>query len=338
MEKLIEIATALTMRGIVRFSLLFISLIAPSCMIIYQHEPALFISLDVTKLLILATGFSIPFFLLTLYTVVAFQNHKHSKIYLTSEDRLNNKGIEITGDVLVSSAAFFVAVIFYAVILLSNTNNSNNWFARNPTYALISGYFVMLLTFFLMDFHTQRKKKKTDLVALDCGFYCPTGLPDAACLALKRVFFEVFSNGGTPQAFARRCVEGAPECGELAGGRAAYQRVFNLNARLVRMRQKWHTAQADKDVAPYLMYDAVLDARTEPYSAAFDGLVLPVDSPFWLTHYPPNSPDCRDTVRQISAATLLREGLTVGAVDPNLLGLIDPAWAFNCALHPNNSV
>lgn len=331
MEKLVEIATALKMSGIVRLSLLFISLIAPSCMIIYQHEPALFISLDVTKLLILATGFSLPFFLLTLYTVVAFQNPKHSKIYLTSEDRLNNKGIEITGDVLVSTAAFFVAVIFYAVILLSNINNLS---ARCSTYALIFGHFVMFLTIFLMDFHTQRKKKKTDLVALDCGFYCPTGLSDAACQALKRGFFEVFSNGGTPQTFARRCVEGAPEFGELAGGRAAYQRVFNLNARLVRMRQKWHTAQADKDVAPYLMYDAVLDAMAKPYSEAFDGLILPVDSPFWLTHYPPNSPDCRDTVRQLSAATLRREGLTVGAVNPNLLGLIDPDWAFNCALHP----
>ena len=36
------------------------------------------------------------------------------------------------------------------------------------------------------------------------------------------------------------------------------------------------------------MYDAVNDSRTRPQHLEWDGLVLPVDHPFWQTHGSPN--------------------------------------------------
>ena len=57
------------------------------------------------------------------------------------------------------------------------------------------------------------------------------------------------------------------------------------------------------------MYDAVNDSRTRPQHLEWDGLVLPVDHPFWKTHAPPNGWGCR-CMRQggISRAILALSG------------------------------
>lgn len=43
----------------------------------------------------------------------------------------------------------------------------------------------------------------------------------------------------------------------------------------------------------YLMYDAVNDGRTRPSHKAMDGIIRPIDDPFWKTHYCPNGFNCR---------------------------------------------
>lgn len=52
-------------------------------------------------------------------------------------------------------------------------------------------------------------------------------------------------------------------------------------------------AQETKDELPYAMYNSMEDDRVRPEHAALDGLVLPVDDPFWLTHTPPWDWGCR---------------------------------------------
>lgn len=66
--------------------------------------------------------------------------------------------------------------------------------------------------------------------------------------------------------------------------------------------QAWYAAgqaeaiRRNKDAFPYLRYSAVGDARTRPAHMALDGLILPVDHPFWRTNYPPCGHNCRCTV------------------------------------------
>ena len=64
-------------------------------------------------------------------------------------------------------------------------------------------------------------------------------------------------------------------------------------------------------VLPYLMYDAVDDNRTRPEHASWDGIVLPVDAPWWDTHMPLNGWGCRCGVIQMDENDLADNGLEV---------------------------
>ena len=66
------------------------------------------------------------------------------------------------------------------------------------------------------------------------------------------------------------------------------------------MSAKWQSIQADKGTLPYLMFDAVHDDRTRVSHKELDGIVRPVDDPFWTNYYPPLDYNCRCTVRQLS--------------------------------------
>lgn len=70
------------------------------------------------------------------------------------------------------------------------------------------------------------------------------------------------------------------------------------------MASKWVDIQRDKDILPYLEYDAVLDGRTTELCSKFHGIILPVDDPFWKAYYPPNHFNCRSTVRQVRSGAL----------------------------------
>ena len=52
----------------------------------------------------------------------------------------------------------------------------------------------------------------------------------------------------------------------------------------------------------------MLDERTREEHRRWHNLILPVDHPFWQTHYPPNGWKCRCQVRQISAREAAAEG------------------------------
>jgi SPP1 gp7 family putative phage head morphogenesis protein len=51
--------------------------------------------------------------------------------------------------------------------------------------------------------------------------------------------------------------------------------------------------QEQKDVFPFLRYQTAQDDRVRESHAALEGLVLPVDDPFWLTHWGPWDYGCR---------------------------------------------
>lgn len=60
----------------------------------------------------------------------------------------------------------------------------------------------------------------------------------------------------------------------------------------------------NSDELIYLKYQAILDDRTRPNHAANDGVVRPVDDPFWDTNTPPLGYNCRCFVLNLSARDL----------------------------------
>ena len=75
-----------------------------------------------------------------------------------------------------------------------------------------------------------------------------------------------------------------------------------------------------------LQYDAVGDKRTRPTHAALDGLVFPIDHPFWDTWYPLNGHLCRCGAKGVSNSQAKRRGLKIETKDPTgkLIEPIDP--------------
>jgi SPP1 gp7 family putative phage head morphogenesis protein len=93
--------------------------------------------------------------------------------------------------------------------------------------------------------------------------------------------------------------------------------IFDTNFRTSRAAALWQRIQASKGLLPYLRYSAVMDRRTRPQHAAWHGTILPVDDPWWQTHFPPNGWRCRCTVVQVNEAMIARRGWTVSAKAPD---------------------
>ncbi len=93
--------------------------------------------------------------------------------------------------------------------------------------------------------------------------------------------------------------------------------IFDTNLRMAYATGRWQRIQRAKQRLPFLRYSAVQDNRTRPHHAAWHGLILPVDHPFWNTHFPPNGWNCRCRVVSLSERQLKRRGWQVSP-DPNV--------------------
>lgn len=112
-------------------------------------------------------------------------------------------------------------------------------------------------------------------------------------------------------------------------GKGVYVDPDTLDARLVQLgssRRLWtiyqtnlqsafmagrYKRQMQADGFPYLMYVAVMDARTRPSHAALNGKVYRKDDPAWNAIYPPNGFNCRCRTRALTEGQLAREGRRV---------------------------
>lgn len=91
------------------------------------------------------------------------------------------------------------------------------------------------------------------------------------------------------------------------------QNIFWSNMRAARAAGQWDRAQATKDVLPFFLY--VETTADDPREEHLDwvGTVLPIDHPFWDTHFPPNGWGCQCAVRQIGRV----EAKRLGGVSPD---------------------
>lgn len=86
--------------------------------------------------------------------------------------------------------------------------------------------------------------------------------------------------------------------------------VFRTNIQNAYGFGRWQQQQRNKDKRGYLMYSAINDSRVRPDHLKLDRIVLPIDHPFWLTHYPPLAFRCRCVVRALTEKQALKYGIT----------------------------
>ena len=95
------------------------------------------------------------------------------------------------------------------------------------------------------------------------------------------------------------------------------QVIYRTNMRAAQSAGNWAAIQRNKKRRPYIRYVAVQDGRTRPQHKAWHNTVLPVDHPFWETHYPPNGWNCRCRTDSLNERDLKRMGLKVSE-DPEI--------------------
>lgn len=142
---------------------------------------------------------------------------------------------------------------------------------------------------------------------------------------------DVIHNGGTFEQWQANIVPDLQRAGwwgrvqdrELTGtdqaiivGPRRLRTIYDTNLRVSRAAGQWARIQESKAVSPFLRYSAVMDTRTRPLHRQWHGTILPVDHPWWDTHFPPCGWRCRCTVMQLSERSLRAFGWKVSDKPP----------------------
>lgn len=93
--------------------------------------------------------------------------------------------------------------------------------------------------------------------------------------------------------------------------------IFEVNMRSAYAAGRWERAQRNKEAFPYLRYVTAGDGRVRPEHQAWNGVLKPLDDPWWNTHYPPCGWNCRCTAVPVSRGQLRRRGWEVTEDPPS---------------------
>jgi SPP1 gp7 family putative phage head morphogenesis protein len=106
-----------------------------------------------------------------------------------------------------------------------------------------------------------------------------------------------------------------PLTGELVdaqlGSARRLRTIFEVNLRSAYAAGRWERLQRNKKGFPFLRYVTVGDSRVRPEHQAWDGVIRPIDDPWWETHYPPCGWNCRCTTQPVSRGMMERRGWEV---------------------------
>lgn len=100
--------------------------------------------------------------------------------------------------------------------------------------------------------------------------------------------------------------------------------IFETNTRMAYMAAKWKGFVENKLMRPFLRYVGILDDRIRPQHRSWHDTVLPVDDPWWQTHFPPNGWGCRCDVQSLSQRDLDRRGFRVQPEAPPMVMVSRP--------------
>ena len=82
--------------------------------------------------------------------------------------------------------------------------------------------------------------------------------------------------------------------------------IYDVNLRQSYAAGRWARIERGRAVNPIVVYRTMRDERVRITHAPWDGVALPIDHPWWATHYPPNGWRCRCTAYATDAKTLAR--------------------------------
>lgn len=88
--------------------------------------------------------------------------------------------------------------------------------------------------------------------------------------------------------------------------------IYDTNLRTAHSEGQWQRIQDSKEAFPYLEYDGNNSSQPRHTHSAWDGLVLPVDDPFWQAHLPIKEYGCKCRVIPRSARQVERSGKPLG--------------------------
>lgn len=87
--------------------------------------------------------------------------------------------------------------------------------------------------------------------------------------------------------------------------------IYDTNLRTANSAGRWARAQRNKALMPFFTYIQIDRESKRKAHKPFHKVTLPVDHPFWRTHWPPNGWQCGCTVRQISKRVMDRDKLAL---------------------------
>lgn len=87
--------------------------------------------------------------------------------------------------------------------------------------------------------------------------------------------------------------------------------IYDTNLRTAHSEGQWERIQETKDAFPYLEYDGNNSEHSRLQHSQWDKLVLPVDDPFWQTHFPVKEWGCKCRAIPRTARQLERQGKQV---------------------------
>ena len=113
---------------------------------------------------------------------------------------------------------------------------------------------------------------------------------------------------------------------------------FDTTVGMAQSADQWIDIQREEKTLPLLKYVTAGDERVRPEHAAWDGIVKPVDDPFWDSHNPPNGYNCRCVTIQLEEGDITSLGKHLEKVKESTgvstLKNTDPLFAINPGKKP----
>lgn len=92
--------------------------------------------------------------------------------------------------------------------------------------------------------------------------------------------------------------------------------IYDTNLRTAHCEAQWDRIQEGKEDLPFLMYDHLDQKHPRPEHKDWDGKVLPVDDPWWQSHFPVRAYNCKCRAIPMNQRQLDRAGKKVGTAPP----------------------
>ena len=134
--------------------------------------------------------------------------------------------------------------------------------------------------------------------------------------------FATFQKRLKPYLLARgwwgQAVMGDPDTGEIQkvqlGSTRRLRTIYHTNLHTAYAAGQWERIQRNKKLFPYLKYIPSDAAEPREAHKPFYNIVLPVDDPFWSTHFPPNGWGCKCNVRALTREQAEKTGISKSPV------------------------